>query len=305
MNTGVVYYWDPTLNTRGAYVTRTLSSVSTNAPSSNFTEILQPGQAVFVKNAATGTPSMTFNESNKSITSGAAGVFRATNTTSDYGLLRVNLKANVNTQWTTIEGALAVFSPTYSWEVTQEDANKFSNLDEEVSFMLNNTSLAIACQSDPSPTNELPMKLNNTRYTNYQWQFELGNYSGPTPYLFDTQNNTYSPIENNTIVPFTVNGQELTRFKIVFQNGTLSTPDFSNQIVLYPNPGKADSSFYLTGINNAKVSLYNLLGQNIPVETTVDGATTKVKPSVGLSQGVYVVNIIQEGKTAQVKWIVE
>jgi autotransporter-associated beta strand protein len=305
MNTGVVYYWDPTLNTRGAYVTRTLSSVSTNAPSSNFTEILQPGQAVFVKNAATGTPSMTFNESNKSITSGAAGVFRATNTTSDYGLLRVNLKANVNTQWTTIEGALAVFSPTYSWEVTQEDANKFSNLDEEVSFMLNNTSLAIACQSDPSPTNELPMKLNNTRYTNYQWQFELENYSGPTPYLFDTQNNTYSPIENNTIVPFTVNGQELTRFKIVFQNGTLSTPDFSNQIVLYPNPGKADSSFYLTGINNAKVSLYNLLGQNIPVETTVDGATTKVKPSLGLSQGVYVVFITQEGKTAQVKWIVE
>jgi hypothetical protein len=171
--------------------------------------------------------------------------------------------------------------------------------------MLNNTSLAIACQSDPSPTNELPMKLNNTRYTNYQWHFELTNYDGLTPYLFDAQNNTFTQIENNTIVPFTVNGQEQTRFKIVFQNGTLNTPDFSNQMVLYPNPGKADSSFYLTGINNAKVSLYNLLGQNLPVETTVDGATTKVKPSVGLSQGVYVVFITQEGKTAQVKWIVE
>lgn len=305
MNSGVVYYWDPTLNTRGAYVTRTLSSVSTNAPSSDFTEILQPGQAVFVKNASTGTPSMTFNESNKSITSGAAGVFRATNTSSDYGLLRVNLKANANNQWTTIEGALAVFNPTYSWEVTQEDANKFSNLDEEVSFMLNNTSLAIAMQSNPALTDELPIKLNTTRYTNYQWHFELTNYDGLTPYLFDAQNNTFTQIENNTIVPFTVNGQEQTRFKIVFQNGTLNTPDFSNQMVLYPNPGKADSSFYLTGINNAKVSLYNLLGQNLPVETTVDGATTKVKPSVGLSQGVYVVFITQEGKTAQVKWIVE
>jgi hypothetical protein len=304
MNTGVVYYWDPTLNTRGAYVTRDLTS-NNNSVTSSFNQYLQPGQAVFVKKAATANDaSMLFTENNKSVTNSAAGVFRTT-TTENFGTIRTNLRASIDNQWTTIEGALAVFSPTYSWEVTQEDANKFSNLDEEVSFMLNNTSLAIACQSDPSPTNELPMKLNNTRYTNYQWQFELGNYSGPTPYLFDTQNNTYSPIENNTIVPFTVNGQELTRFKIVFQNGTLSTPDFSNQIVLYPNPGKADSSFYLTGINNAKVSLYNLLGQNIPVETTVDGATTKVKPSVGLSQGVYVVNIIQEGKTAQVKWIVE
>ena len=306
MNTDVVYYWDPTLNSRGAYVTRTLSSVSTNAPSSDFTEILQPGQAVFVKNASTGTPSMTFNESNKSITSGAAGVFRATNTTSDYGLLRVNLKANVNTQWTTIEGALAVFSPTYSWEVTQEDANKFSNLDEEVSFMLNNTSLAIACQSDPSPTNELPMKLNNTRYTNYQWQFELGNYSGPTPYLFDTQNNTYTPIENNTIVPFTVNGQELTRFKIVFQNGTLNITDFSSQIVLYPNPGASGAiSFNIEGISDAQVTLFTLLGQNIPVRIATNGKGMEVISKTSLSKGVYLVSITKEGKTSHVKWIVE
>jgi hypothetical protein len=306
MNTGVVYYWDPTLNTRGAYVTRTLSSVSTNAPSSDFTEILQPGQAVFVKNAVTGTPSMTFNESNKSITSGAAGVFRATNTTSDYGLLRVNLKANVNTQWTTIEGALAVFSPTYSWEVTQEDANKFSNLDEEVSFMQNNTSLAIACQTNPSATNELPIRLNNTRHTNYQWQFELGNYSGATPYLLDSQNNTYTQIDNNTIVPFTVNGQELTRFKIVFQNGTLSTPDFSNQIVLYPNPGASGAtSFNIEGITDAEVSLYTLLGQKIPVRTTTKGKGIEVISKTSLRKGVYLVRITKEGKTSHVKWIVE
>ena len=306
MNTGVVYYWDPTLNTRGAYVTRTLSSVSTNAPSSDFTEILQPGQAVFVKNAVTGTPSMTFNESNKSITSGAAGVFRATTTTNDYGLLRVNLKANANNQWTTIEGALAVFSPMYSWEVTQEDANKFSNLDEEVSFMLNNTSLAIACQSDPSPTNELPMKLNNTRYTNYQWQFELGNYSGPTPYLFDTQNNTYTPIENNTIVPFAVNGQELTRFKIVFQNGTLSITDFSSQVVLYPNPGASGAtSFNIEGISDAQVTLFTLLGQNIPVKTATNGKGIEVISKTSLNKGVYLVCVTKEGKTSHVKWIVE
>jgi hypothetical protein len=74
---------------------------------------------------------------------------------------------------------------------------------------------------------------------------------------------------------------------------------------LNPNPGKSNSGFYLTGITNAKVTLYNLTGQNLPVETTVDGTSTRVKPLVELSQGVYLVNITQEGKTAQVKWIVE
>jgi hypothetical protein len=305
MNSGLVYYWDPTLNSRGAYVTRTLGTVNQNSPSSNFDQYLQPGQAVFVKKAATASAAtMLFTESNKSTANSAAGVFRTT-TTENFGTLRTNLRASIDNQWTTIEGALAVFNPMYSWEVTQDDANKFSNLDEEVSFMQNNTSLAIACQPNPSATNELPIRLNTTRYTNYQWQFELTNYDGPTPYLLDTQNNTYTSIDNNTIVPFTVSGQELTRFKIVFQNGTLSTPDFSSQIVLYPNPGKPNSGFNLTGITNATVTLYNLIGQNIPIETIVDGSTTNVKPSIALSQGVYVVNINQEGKTAKVKWIVE
>jgi hypothetical protein len=247
---------------------------------------------------------MLFTESNKSVTNGAAGVFRTT--TTEFGTLRTNLRASINNQWTTIEGALAVFNPTYSWDVTQEDANKFSNLDEEVSFMQNNTSLAIACQTNPSATNELPIRLNNTRHTNYQWQFELGNYSGATPYLFDTQNNTYTQIDNNTIVPFTVNGQELTRFKIVFQNGTLSTTDFSNQIVLYPNPGAPGAtSFNIEGITEAEVSLYTLLGQKIPVRTTTKGKGIEVISKTSLSKGVYLVSITKEGKTSHVKWIVE
>jgi hypothetical protein len=292
------------LNDRGAYVTRTLGS-DNNSIASDFNQYLQPGQAVFVKKDNTANvPIMTITENDKSIVSATAGVFRNASS-NEIGLLRANLKASVKNQWKTIEGALALFHSNYSWGATQEDANKLSNLDEEVSFVQNNTSLAIAMQSNPALTDELPIKLNTTRYTNYQWQFELTNYEGLTPYLFDAQNNTFTKIDNNTTVPFTVNGQEQTRFKIIFQDTALSTTDFNNKIVLYPNPGKADSSFYLTGITNAKVTLCNLLGQNLPVETTVYNSTIKVKPSVVLVQGVYLVCITQEGKTAQVKWIVE
>lgn len=134
----------------------------------------------------------------------------------------------------------------------------------------------------------------------------MENYSGPTPYLFDTQNNTYTQIDNNTIVPFTVNGIELTRFKIVFQNGTLSTPDYSNQIVLYPNPGASSaSSFNIDGIADAEVSLFTLIGQSIPVRTVTNGKGMEVISKTSLSKGVYLVNITKEGKTSHVKWIVE
>jgi hypothetical protein len=107
-------------------------------------------------------------------------------------------------------------------------------------------------------------------------------------------------------VPFTVNGQELTRFKVVFQNGTLSTPDFGSQIVLYPNPGASGAtSFNIEGITDAQVTLHTLLGQNIPVRTITNGKRTEVISKTSLSKGVYLVRITKDGKIAHVKWIVE
>jgi hypothetical protein len=304
LNKNVVYYWDPTLNTRGAYVTRNLD-VNTNDVVSNFNQYLQPGQAVFIiKENTANAPSLTFTESHKSVGNAAAGVFRdATNIGT--GLLRINLKALIDSQWTNIEGALAIFNNKYAWAITSDDAMKMTNLDEELSFIQDNASLAIATQPNPASINELPIKLSKTRQTNYQWQFELTNYNGLTPYLFDNQNNTYTQIANQTAIPFIVNGQEQNRFSIVFQNAMLGVNDLKNQISLYPNPAKADASFYLTGISNAKVTLINLLGQQIPIAIATEGTITKVKPLLTLSQGVYVVSILQNGKAANLKWVVE
>ena len=304
MNTTVVYYWDPTLNTRGGFVTRTLAT-NTNDVTSNFNEYLQPGQAVIVKrDNTTNVASMTFTESNKSVNNAAAGVFRNANS-NEYGTLRVNLQANTNNQWTTIEGTLALFNDDFSWDVTSEDATKMTNLDEEVSFVQNNTSLAIALQSNPSATSELPIKIGKMRHTNYQWKFELDNYDGAMPYLFDTLNNSYTQINNGTVVPFTADANTINRFKIVFQNAVLSNATFQNTLAIYPNPAKAGASFYVDGISEATVTVSNLLGQTVPVQTKSQGTTLQVTPSTSLSKGVYLVNITGEGNTQQVKWIVE
>ena len=304
MNNGVVYYWDPTLNARGGYVTRDLTANNNNV-TSDFNQYLQPGQAVFVKKAnTTVAASMTFTESNKSVANAAPGVFRTANT-SAYGLLRVNLQANTNNQWATIEGTLALFNDNYSWNVTSEDATKMVNLDEEVSFVQNNTNLAIALQNNPSATSELPIKIDKMRHANYLWQFELDNYNGATPYLFDTLNNSYTQINNGTVVPFTADSTTTNRFKIVFQNAVLSNATFQNTLAIYPNPAKAGASFYVDGITEATVTVSNLLGQNVPVETKTQGNTLQVIPTSSLSQGVYLVNITTQGSTQQVKWIVE
>jgi hypothetical protein len=304
MNTGVVYYWDPTLNARGGYVTRDLTNNNNNV-TSNFNQYLQPGQAVFVKKANTASAaSVTITESHKSVANGAAGVFRTTSP-NDYGLLRVNLQANTNNQWQTIEGTLALFNDNFSWNVTSEDATKMSNLDEEVSFVQNNTSLAIACVSAPSANSELPIQLNNLRHSNYQWQFELTNYQGERPYLFDAQNNTYIEITNGTTVPFTTTTAAANRFKIVFQPSALSADDFTHGLVVYPNPAKAGANFYVQGITAAQVTVYNILGQNIPVQVKSQGNAIQVTPTQTLSQGIYLVTVTTEGKTQHIKWIVE
>jgi hypothetical protein len=305
VNKNVVYYWDPTINARGGYITRNLQT-SQNSPSSPVNDYVQPGQAFFVVNepTLTSTPALTFTENHKSVANAAAGVFRNANT-NDYGILRVNLQANTNNQWATIDGALAIFNDTFSWNVTSEDATKMANLDEEVSFVQNNTSLAIALQSNPSTTSELTIKIGKMRHTNYKWQFELDNYDGATPYLFDTLNNSYTQINNETVVPFTADANTTNRFKIVFQNTVLSNATFQNTLAIYPNPSKASASFYVEGISEATVTVSNLLGQTVPLQTKSQGTTLQVTPNTNLSQGVYLVTITTQGTTQQVKWIVE
>jgi hypothetical protein len=51
--------------------------------------------------------------------------------------------------------------------------------------------------------------------------------------------------------------------------------------------------------------MYNTLGQTIAVSTKENEAGLQVTPIALVSTGVYIVSITSEGKTSQVKWIVE
>ncbi len=307
VNNAVVYYWDPTLNLRGGWVARDLTNNENNV-TSDFNEFIQPNQAVFVKNNASVTaPALTFTETDKAIANAAAGVFRTNNNTA---LLRLKLMASIDNQMQEIDGALVLFNEDYSWDVTQDDITKMGNLDEQVSFKVNNTELAIASQNNPIANAVLPISFSKNRQENYQWEFELENYNGLTPYLFDALTQSYTQIENGTNVTFTTANQDAeaiaNRFTVVFQSN-LSTTDYLQNIALYPNPAKANQTeFILQGVDtNSSVTIFNLLGQQIPVGVETLENSLRVTPKTNLSKGVYLVTIKTNQGSTSIKWIIE
>jgi hypothetical protein len=147
---------------------------------------------------------------------------------------------------------------------------------------------------------------------NYTFKIETTNFdSDLTPYLVDNFLNTQTEITTSQafLASFVTTSNQASYsedcFKIVFQTSALSTDDFANNIKLYPNPAKAGGSFYVDGITEAIVSVYNVVGQNIPVTVMSQGNAVQVTTTAALSQGVYLVTVTTAGKTAQVKWIVE
>jgi hypothetical protein len=119
----------------------------------------------------------------------------------------------------------------------------------------------------------------------------------------------YHPLTGNSVITFNttddVNSSLVNRFKIVFQNAVLNNATFHNTLAIYPNPAKAGGSFYVDGITEATVLVYNVVGQTIPVTVMSQGNAIQVTPSASLSNGVYLVSITSQGVTKQVKWIVE
>lgn len=306
--------WDPNMGTtaqRGRYVSfngTTNNYVGT--PPSQVGQFIQPGQAFFVKNTVSGTAgTLTFDESDKATTS--ANVFRSANTpTLGVALYDPNELAIGAYP---IDAAKAVFSVDYTNELGLGDATKLEAAGENIAWYRNNTKLAIDASAPVTTSDELAMKtLRLGANKNYTFKIETTNFdSALTPYLVDNFLNTQTAISTSEVYLATFSTTSNTasygedRFKIVFQNSALSTDDFVKNIKLYPNPAKAGASFYIDGITEATVSVYNVVGQSIPVTVMSHGNATQVTPKTVLSQGVYLVIVTTAGKTAQVKWIVE
>jgi hypothetical protein len=302
------YIWDPTINVRGAYVAVGVQNGVNNNPSSVATKYLQPGQAFFVKNTSSmsAAPSLTMTENHKATVASNPSLFRNASNEISNGVLKLTLENNNNQ---ILDAITLLFNENASNEVDQNDASRLTNLDEELAIQKSTAQLTVEQRNYPLVSEIIDLSVTKYRGINYVFKASLQNYEGSTPFLLDTFSNTYTQLFNGQEVnySFVVNEGSNTsnRFKIVFQNSTLDNDDFANNIKLYPNPAKAGASFYIDGITEATVSVYNVVGQNIPVSVMSQGNAVQVTPTTALSQGVYLVTVTTAGKTAQVKWIVE
>jgi endoglucanase len=224
----------------------------------------------------------------------------------------------------------------YNWTIQNNNSSiaKINNATNTNSY-LNSSSIEIKVDTSPGAFDDI-MMLNEqittgfttgTNYTvscyakgnnNQQFKFRIKcTIGGSTTFLtspalqlssdFSQFNYSFTIPSNTSILQFQVLcGEDVGSyfFDTFHVANTLNNPDFINSKIIYPNPSNGNLEFYLQGVEEANVIVYNLLGQSIPISVKKLENSILVKPLQNLTHGVYLVNIISDNKTQQVKWIV-
>ena len=236
-----IYVWDPTLG--GSYGVggyRVLSYDGTDfrvagggggaAYPSSINNMIQSGQAFFIKSNGVGPSSLQFTEASKS--AGSALVNRMEGGHPGPALLDVALyRSGDQASKQLIDGAMAMFNRQFSRNVDWEDGIKLTNYGENIGFRRNTSLLSVERMPLPSSGDTLHLDILAPRAASYSWQFQPTKLDKPgrTAYLLDQKDNTKTLLSLNrtTEVNFTVTNDGASmardRFKIIFVE-TIAAP---------------------------------------------------------------------------------
>ena len=306
--TDAYYTWDSNMGTpdqRGRYVAFSTATSLTNS----VYRYIQPGQAFFVKNTTLGTAgSITFNESNK-LGTNINNFYRTTTTDLSRLELQVYQTSELALGGYPIDAAVSVFDNQFTNAIENGDVTKLSTGIENISFLNSNLTLTIDARPQVVPTDELQVQLQQFRANkNYTFRTHFNNFDpAATPFLLDMYLNQYTALANTatTDVVFTTTTDALSydtnRFKIVFQNNALNNPNFNAENrVVYPNPvtnNQFNIAFpsYLTG--EVAIKIINTIGQTVYETKTETQNTITITPNSILTQGLYFVELTNQGKS--------
>ncbi|RRO25102.1 T9SS type A sorting domain-containing protein [Flavobacteriaceae bacterium 14752] len=321
VNTNFAYVYDPTIGTRGGYATIDLNAGTTTGEdlvdatpaATDANEFLQPNQAFFIETTGA-SPSITYEENDKSVSSLTTATFSTSETTP---LVNIDLKrANNNVL---VDGIKLKFNDNYSDQVDNDDAAKAWNFDESITFYNGGNYMSINKRTQPAVNDTVQLFTFNYQEQNYSLDLTLNDLNPEaTVYLKDnyldylaelTPNtlNTYNFSVDNSI-PASTDGF---RFSLVFDVETLSIDDntLKNNLRLYPNPVR-DNQFIISSQQligqSVNIDIVNLTGQLI-YSDVVDNANKdiRIQPNQQLSTGVYIVKISTSDTEMSRKIIVE
>ena len=312
--TDAYYVWDSNLGTsdqRGRYVVYSTSNGRnyTGTGTTLVNQYIQPGQAFFVKNTTLGTAgSITFNESDK-LGTNINNFYRTTTTDLSRLELQVYQTSELALGGYPIDAAVSVFDNQFTNAIENGDVTKLSTGIENISFLNSNLTLTIDARPQVVATDELQVQLQQFQANkNYTFRTHFNNFDpATTPFLVDTYLNQYTALANTatTDVAFITTTDALSygtnRFKIVFQNNALNNPNFSAEnIVVYPNP-VTNNQFnialpsYITG--EVAIKMINTIGQTVYETKTEAQNTITITPKITLTQGLYFVELTNQGTT--------
>ena len=311
--------WDSNMGTaenRGGYVAFSASTGSSNG-ASGVNKYIQPGQAFFVKNTTLGTAgSITFNESDK-LGTNINNFYR----TATPNLSRLELQVYQTSELALgaypIDAAVTVFDSQFTNAIENGDVIKLSSGAENLSFFNSNVSLAIDARPQMATIDVLSVQLQQFQANkNYTFRTHFNNFDpASTPFLVDAYLNQYTALANTatTDIAFVTTADALSystnRFKIVFRNNALNNPDFNaDNIVIYPNPVTNNQfNIALPSIITGEVTvkMINTIGQTL-YQTKIEAQNTvTITPNSILTQGLYFVELTNQGKTSIKKIIIQ
>ena len=320
--TDAYYVWDSNMGTsdqRGRYVAHSTLNGPTNTGTGNslVNQYIQPGQAFFVKNISLGTAgSITFNESDK-LGTNINNYYRTTTTAFSRLELQVYQTSELALGGYPIDAAVSVFDNQFTNAIENGDVTKLSTGIENLSFLNSNLTLAIDARPQVVATDELLVQLQQFKANkNYTFRTHFNNFDpASTPFLVDTYLNQYTALANTatTDIAFVTTSDALSygsnRFKIVFQNNALNNPNFNAEnIVVYPNPvtnNQFNIALPSTITGELTVKVINTIGQTV-YETKIEAQNTiTITPNNALTQGLYFVELTNQGKTSTKKIIIQ
>jgi sulfur transfer complex TusBCD TusB component (DsrH family) len=236
------YFYDPNIGTVGGYVTVSYSGSGSayniapaNSPTGTpYRKDIQNGQAIFLETKSTGTPSVTFKETQKGADTSNAAVFR---TGSQYEKLAINLNLqNTDGTWLLADGVLAVYNNNYSSNIASEDARKMMNIEENLGIVRNGRTLSIEGRPLIDNNDTVFLSLVNVK-SNSTYQFELSPNSFDAPGLTATLEDAYlktrTPVSLSNVTTVNFNITEDTasaganRFRVVFKESSTLPINFT------------------------------------------------------------------------------
>ena len=318
--TDTYYAWDANMGTveqRGRYVAYSIATESSTM-ASVVNQYIQPGQSFWIKNISDSSGSLTFEETDKRGKEIIPNFYKTTAS----GLSRLELQVYQTSQLTIdsypIDAATSVFDNQFTNAIENGDITKLSTGVENLSFLNSDLALAIDARPQVTASDELLVQLQQFKANkDYTFRTHFSNFdTAATPFLLDTYLDKYTALSNDmpTDVRFITTSEvasyDLNRFKIVFQkNGTLGLENLNaEQILVYPNP-VTNNQFnialpsYLIG--EVAIKLTNAIGQTV-YQTKIEAQNTvSITPKNTLLQGLYLVQITNQGRRITKKILIK